>query len=194
MSQPGWCGAVLCGGASRRMGHDKALLTVAGRPMAQRVAAALVDAGAVSVVAIGGDQVALESLGLRFEPDGEERAGPLGGTITALRSSPGAVVAVVGCDLLDPSPPALVAVVEALLATPDAHVAVPLVDGHRQWVHAAWRVDAAAQLDACWDAGIRSLRRAGERLVVREVNGIAPAAVADADEPSDLTGREAHAR
>ncbi|MGH9187147.1 MAG: NTP transferase domain-containing protein, partial [Acidimicrobiales bacterium] len=42
----GWSGAVLCGGASRRMGRDKALLVVDGSALAVNVAEALRTAGA----------------------------------------------------------------------------------------------------------------------------------------------------
>ena len=43
---PAFSGAVLTGGRSRRMGTDKALVAVEGRPMVVRVAAALRAAGA----------------------------------------------------------------------------------------------------------------------------------------------------
>ena len=48
-------GAVLCGGASRRMGRDKALVDVDGVAMAERVARALDAAGCAAVRFIGGD-------------------------------------------------------------------------------------------------------------------------------------------
>lgn len=70
---PPFGGAVLCGGASRRMGTDKALLAVGRQPMALRVTIALQMAGAQSVVAVGGDAAALGALGLRVVPD--ERPG-----------------------------------------------------------------------------------------------------------------------
>jgi molybdopterin-guanine dinucleotide biosynthesis protein A len=78
----GWGGAVLCGGASRRMGRDKALLPLDGLPLAVRVAQALGEAGAAEVVAVGGDRDGLASWDLPAVPDrwpGEGRAGGHGG-------------------------------------------------------------------------------------------------------------------
>jgi hypothetical protein len=43
-------------------------------------------------------------------------------------------------------------------------------------------------LTAAYEAGIRSLRRAGAHLLVFEVTDLDPAALADADEPADLPG------
>ncbi|MEO7429742.1 MAG: hypothetical protein ABIY48_10240, partial [Acidimicrobiales bacterium] len=60
------------------------------------------------------------------------------------------------------------------------------VDGHRQWMHAAWRREAAHALSASYASGARSLRRAAADLRLVEVVGIDPVAVADADEPGDL--------
>ena len=57
-----FAGAVLTGGRSSRMGQDKATLPVDGVPMAARVAGALRRAGAEPVLAVGGDQTALEAL------------------------------------------------------------------------------------------------------------------------------------
>jgi molybdopterin-guanine dinucleotide biosynthesis protein A len=188
VTAPRWSGAVLCGGASRRMGEDKSLLQVDGRAMAERVAAALTTAGADPVLAIGGDAAALGQLGLTVVPDDEVGSGPLGATRTALRTTPQSTVLVVACDLLTPSAAAMAATVDALVGAPGAHAAVPVVGGHHQWTHAAWSTSAADPLAACWADGIRSLRRAAPHLRLIEVRGLPPGATADADEPGDLTG------
>jgi molybdopterin-guanine dinucleotide biosynthesis protein A len=96
------------------------------------------------------------------------------------------LVVVLSCDLLAPSPEAIRDVVAALLGAPDAVAAVPVVDGHRQWTHGAWRASAAPRLRARYDQGTRSLRGAAAALPIVEVAGIPAAAVADADRPSDL--------
>lgn len=179
-------GAVLCGGASTRMGRDKALLEITGVSMARRVADALGEAGASQVIAIGGDAEALTAIGLATRADDRPGEGPLPATITALLSGSEAVVMVLACDLLHPSPVAIAATLDALLGEPDAVVAVPLVAGHRQWTHAAWRRSALASLEQAHKDGARSLRRATSRLVIVEVTGIDPASVADADAPGDL--------
>jgi molybdopterin-guanine dinucleotide biosynthesis protein A len=169
------------------MGRDKALLPVEGAAMAARVAAALRDAGAAEVLAVGGDDRRLRALGLEVRPDERPGAGPLPATITALRSARNDLVLVAACDLVHPSGPAMAATLAELAAHPEALGAVPVHDGHRQWVHAAWRrAPALAALAAAWDRGDRSLRRAAAALPLVDVPGIAPAALADADEPADL--------
>lgn len=171
------------------MGRDKALLPIDGVPMALRVAAALDEAGAGQVLAIGGDAAALGALGLEVRPDQHPGDGPLPATITALHEASDEAVLVVSCDLLHPDAAAMAATVAALVDHPGAVGAVPVSDGHRQWTHAAWRRDAARALEAAYARGDRSLRRAAADLLVFEVEGLDPAALADADEPGDLERR-----
>ncbi len=121
-------GAVLCGGSSRRMGRDKATLAVDGVPMAARVAAALRDAGARPVIAIGGDPAALAAAGLEVTADDRPGEGPLAATVTALRCVEQPMVVIAACDLLHPQPAALARVAAELAADVDALVAVPVVD------------------------------------------------------------------
>lgn len=73
-------GVVLCGGASTRMGSDKANLVLAGRPLALWVADALQTAGACPVIAQGGCPPAP----LVAEPDSSPHAGPLAALVDVL--------------------------------------------------------------------------------------------------------------
>ena len=186
---PRFFGAVLCGGQSRRMGCDKALIPIGGTPMVVRVADALRAAGARDVLAVGREPDTLAPLGLAAVPDGRPGTGPAGGIVTALsRAAADEVVLVVGCDLVAPSPDAMAATAAALAHRADAAVAVPLSGGRAQWHHAAWRPAAAPALEAALEAGARAVGRvvAVAGLVVVGVDGIDPAALTDADTPGDL--------
>ena len=185
-----FAGAVLCGGASRRMGRDKALMEVDGRALALRVADALRNAGADPVTAVGGDLPALAALGLAGVPDEAPGEGPLTGILTALTAAAAGdapIVFVAACDLVGPDPAAVSATVAALDAALEGDVAVPVAGGRRQWMHAAWRASAAAPLAAAFAAGERAVHAAVAAAALRVVDvAMAPSAVADADTPADL--------
>lgn len=185
---PDFAGAVLCGGQSRRMGRDKALIPVEGTPLVVRVARALRAAGAREVVAVGRHPGWLAEHGLVAVPDARPGQGPAGGVATALGVCHHEIVVVAGCDLVAPSPDAMAATVAALASHPGAAVAVPRTGGWLQWMHAAWRLAAAPALDAALDAGERAVGSVVEAagLTVVEVEGVDPAALADADTPDDL--------
>jgi molybdopterin-guanine dinucleotide biosynthesis protein A len=184
---PPFAGAVLCGGASRRMGRDKALIVVEGRALAVRVAEAIAAAGATSVVAVGGEADALRAAGLTAVPDAEPGAGPLTGIVTALGAVPDDIVFVAACDLVAPSAEAVAAAVRSLVDDPLADVAAPVVGGRRQWMHAAWRRRAEVPLGAAFAAGERAVHAAVSGGGLRAVDvAVDPRSVADADAPSDL--------
>jgi molybdenum cofactor guanylyltransferase len=180
-------GAVLCGGASRRMGADKATLVVEGEAMAARVARALREAGATDLVAIGGDARELAELGLTVVPDDEPGEGPLPATLTALRNAGEDIVVVLSCDLLAPDPATIRTLVDQLGAGgPEVDAAIPVVDGVHQWTHAAWRRRSLGALEDARRSGAASLRSAVTHLTIRAVHDLDAARVADADEPFDL--------
>jgi molybdopterin-guanine dinucleotide biosynthesis protein A len=186
---PRFSGAVLCGGRSRRMGRDKALVPVGGTPMVVRVAEALWVAGARDVVGVGREPHALAPLRLSTVPDGRPGAGPVAGIATALAWADGdELVMVVGCDLVAPSPAAIGATLAALARNPAAGVAVPVSDGRTQWHHAAWRASAGPAIERALGAGARSVGGvvAAAGLAIVGVDGIDSAALADADVPGDL--------
>lgn len=96
-------GVILTGGASRRMGRDKAFVEVDGVPMVRRVALALAAAGCDPVRCQGGDRERLRALGLEADPDPQPGGGPVAALAAVVARHPGGVL-VAACDLpeLDP--------------------------------------------------------------------------------------------
>lgn len=180
-------GAVLTGGASRRMGRDKALLEVEGATLAERVVACLVTAGVDDVVCVGGDRDALQARGLAVLADRLPGQGPLGGVLTALdHPDAGDAVVILAVDLADPDPHLVRELVAAL--HDDADLVVPLVDDRRQWLHGVWRrATATPVVAAALAAGERAVHRGASGLRVRDLVDVSPTAVADLDRPEDLT-------
>jgi len=178
-------GAVLCGGASRRMGRDKATLPLAGEPMAARVGRALAAAGARTITAVGGDGAALARHGLAPVADRWPGEGPLGGLITALDDASEDIVVVLGCDLLAPDPAAIRALV-ARLATGRADAAIPRLHERAQWLHGAWRRRVGGVLEDVFESGERSLFGAVTGLRVDFVEVADGTAYRDADTPEAL--------
>jgi rhodanese-related sulfurtransferase/molybdopterin-guanine dinucleotide biosynthesis protein A len=174
------------------MGTDKALLPLAGSPMAARVATALRQAGAVEVFAVGGDAPALAAHGLTVVPDDHPGDGPFPATLTALRHAPADLVAVLSCDLLRPDPAAIQGLLDALDAAPPGTLgAVPVVDGHHQWTHVLWRRAALTALETARAERARSLRRGAAGLPLCEVRHLDPRSIVDADTPADLAAASA---
>ncbi|MCY2931733.1 MAG: molybdenum cofactor guanylyltransferase, partial [Planctomycetota bacterium] len=93
-------GAVLTGGASRRMGSPKCDLVVSGVRVLERLCG-LLSARTGGVILAGGRP---DPAGLSRDwpcvPDAFPGLGPLGGIATALRHAPGVGVLVVACDMV----------------------------------------------------------------------------------------------
>ena len=169
-----WVGAVLTGGASTRMGRDKAGIRMHGATMADRVAQALRAAGAAAVVRVGGAAGDIA--------DDHPGEGPLGAILTAARWAGGRPVVVAPCDLLAPERAALAALAHAL-ETDGVAVAVPAPGRPLPIALAPAGVDALARAFA---AGERSVHRA-----VASSTGVVAVAIderslADADTPGQL--------
>ncbi|CAN5535088.1 hypothetical protein BH20ACI3_BH20ACI3_29240 [soil metagenome] len=90
-------GLILVGGASSRMGTDKASLLLEGRTFVQRIAEELF-AVTDSVTLVGKDSGRLH-LNLPTAPDAYENWGALGGVHAALSASPSPWSLIVACDL-----------------------------------------------------------------------------------------------
>jgi molybdenum cofactor guanylyltransferase len=172
-------GAVLCGGASRRMGTDKATIEVNGVAMARRVADVLIAAGCPSVVAIGGDTEELKRLGLEVVDDLYPGEGPLGGVLTALAI--GSPVVVVACDLPNLESTTVRSLIEAL----DDHDAAMAHSDRAEPLCAIWSTRAAPLLQAQFQAGERAMHRAIGGLDITWV-GVSPPELHNINTPGDL--------
>jgi len=91
-------GAVLAGGKSTRMGTDKALLPINGRPMVQFAAETLSTVFS-NVIVVGADEEKFGFLNLPIAPDIFEGCGPLGGIHAALTFAKPRSVFVLSCDI-----------------------------------------------------------------------------------------------
>jgi molybdopterin-guanine dinucleotide biosynthesis protein A/rhodanese-related sulfurtransferase len=175
MSRP--VGVILAGGQSRRMGTDKSLLRIDGRPMVIAVADALWEARCQPVECQGGDAAALAGVGLDVVADATPGSGPVRAIAEALRRHQAGTV-IVACDL-----PALdAATVRAVIDAGDAAGKVAVAaTGER--THLVLYVPA--ELADRWDPELRSVRDAlvaADALAVQ----VAPAAVANVNHPEDV--------
>ena len=146
-------GVILAGGGASRMGRDKALVEVAGRPMVDWVAEA-VKAVTAEVLVLGRSGTLA---GFECVPDDHPaRRGPMAGLATALRLSNDQPVLLVAVDQPWVRVDTLTAVLE--LAGP-LHAVVPVAGGARQVTCAvypdSWAERAKAE-DAA-DGSIQSL-------------------------------------
>jgi molybdenum cofactor guanylyltransferase len=179
-------GVVLAGGRSRRMGRDKALVEVGGRPLAAIAAGALAEAGASDIAVIGGDAEALAALGLHVHADDHPGEGPLGAIITALDWAPEGIVVVLACDMPTIDANSVRAVAAALAAAPEADVAAAVLGDRLQVLTAAYRTSLRPVLAQAFAGGERAPRRALDAVRVVAVEGLDADRLADVDRPDDL--------
>jgi molybdopterin-guanine dinucleotide biosynthesis protein A len=172
-------GIVLTGGASRRMGADKAFVVVDGRPMAVAVADALWEGGCHPVECQGGDVEQLASLGLAAAADSRPGDGPVAAIVDALERA-GSDIVVAACDLpeLDGD------TVRSLTAVREAPAAYART-GDRAHLVSAWSAGALSALRRLVDDGPASYRAALEEVGAVAVD-VDPARVRNVNEPDDL--------
>lgn len=164
-------GVLLAGGLSRRMGGgDKALMTLAGRPLIRYAADRISPQVGALILNANGDARRFAALGLAIVPDEtSDFPGPLAGVLAALhwtaRERPGArgVVSVsadapfVPVDLVS-------RLADALPVRGDARAAVAQSRGRRHHVIGLWRIDAAGEIAAALARGERKAEAMVDRL------------------------------
>jgi molybdopterin-guanine dinucleotide biosynthesis protein A len=152
-----WAGFVLVGGASSRMGQDKALLPFRGTPLLQHVAA-IVAAAAGSVTLVG-DPQKYAAFGYPVIPDPVAGAGPLAGICAALSAGLADWNLIVACDM----PAISAAFLRELLGAAETSAALCLLPAGPAGIEplcAAYHRAALPDLRQALDQGIRKLRDA----------------------------------
>ncbi len=180
-------GVVLTGGASTRMGVDKATLLVDGKPMAVRVADALWEAGCRPVECQGGDAAAIAEYGLDVVADRDPGQGPVGAIHEALLRHHGVGVVTAACDLTDLDGATIVRLIAAGTHSDGVDVAVAATGGSRHLV-CWWRAGTAVGLGELITSGVTSFRDALTQLRTVDVE-VAPAMLRNMNTPSDLLDR-----
>jgi molybdenum cofactor guanylyltransferase len=145
--------AIQAGGRSERMGGDKALVQLAGRPLITHVlerAAPLGDE--VLVTTNSPDDYSF--LGLRLVADEQPGAGALAGLQTALRAARHDVVLVLACDL----PFVCVPLLEYMLRlASQADAVIPRWRGEFEPLHAVYRRTCLPAVDLALTEGRRRM-------------------------------------
>ncbi|SRR5258706_1328620 len=128
---------IQAGGASSRMGEDKALKAFLGRPLIQRVAERLAPI-ADEIIVTTNHPDAYAFLNLRLIADLKPGRGALGGLYTAIASATHPIVAVVACDMPFASP-MLIETMSKLLVEEEADVVIAKSEEGYEPFHAVYR-------------------------------------------------------
>jgi molybdopterin-guanine dinucleotide biosynthesis protein A len=145
ISVSGVSGAILAGGHSQRMGHDKATLLIDGELLLQRIARVMRSV-VTNLAVIGPLERAVLTPDIPIIPDRWPDCGPLGGIATALHaplSSKG--VMVVGCDMPFLNP---VLLHHLITLVPEADAVVVRLDGQIHPLHAVYQQQCLPILEA----------------------------------------------
>jgi molybdopterin-guanine dinucleotide biosynthesis protein A len=157
---------VLAGGASTRMGRDKALLGLGGEPMVVR-AVRLAEPHVTSVAVVApADRYA--EVGLPVLLDRWPGAGPLGGIATALSATRSDWNLIVGCDLPYLTSEWLAWFIPCAMKSP-AQAVVPESRRGLEPLAALYHRACAAALTAAVERGVRRVTEALAEILVERV-------------------------
>lgn len=146
-------GVVLAGGASRRMGQNKAFLELAGRPLIAHVLDRMAEV-CEEVLIVAGDVALYASLGVRVVPDVFPGVGVLGGLHAGLAAARHDLILAVGCDMPFLNP----ALLRAFVAWAEGYDVAALRQGDQvETLHAAYRRTCLSAMEAAIRAGERRI-------------------------------------
>jgi molybdopterin-guanine dinucleotide biosynthesis protein A len=161
-------GVVLAGGASQRMGYDKAILPIAGEPLVLRVARRL-HLALPRVVVVGPEALQAVVSDFPVVPDRVPGQGPLAGLATAFADLDTEWLFVVACDMPFVSPPLVRAMLDIALADPDAQAVVLRTARGLEPLHTVYARSCAPIVEVRLEASNHSVAALVAQLEVREV-------------------------
>ena len=184
MSQP-LAAVVLAGGASRRMGRDKATMPHPARPELTMIehTVAIVAARCDPVLVVAAEGQSLPDLGVTVLRDGAPGLGPLVATGRGLRAASGAGrdrAFVAAVDM----PHLATELVELLARHGDADVVLPW-DGRDHYLAGIYRTTLADRIDVLAATGARSMRALTETVTIRRIE-VPSSLLSNANRPSEL--------
>jgi molybdopterin-guanine dinucleotide biosynthesis protein A len=145
--------AIQAGGASSRMGRDKGLVPLAGKPMLLHLLERIAGLGEDVLITTNHPQD-YGFAGVRLVEDSRPGTGALGGLHTALSAARGDSVLVLACDMPFASRPLL----EHLLSrAPQADVVIPKWEGEFEPLCAVYARRCLTAVEAALDAGERRM-------------------------------------
>ena len=159
-------GVIQAGGRSTRMGgRPKALMELGGRPIVERVLAAVAPA-VDDLLLVTNTPDLYASLGLPMVADVYPDAGSLGGIYSGLKAAPGETAFTVACDMPFLHP----AVVRLVVARAgEADVVIPRVGGQLETLHACYAKSCLPHIEERILAGRLKIVGFFERVRVIEI-------------------------
>lgn len=167
MTRETTAGFVLCGGLSRRMGRDKALLPFRGSTLVEHMAQ-LVETATGSATLVG-EPDRYRHLGYTLLADPQPDSGPLAGLVALLAATKAELNLVVPCDMPGLELGFVLQLIETARQHPDHDAVVPLAPSGQAPLSAVYRKGAYAALAAALAADQRKVRDALKRLKIKEV-------------------------
>lgn len=159
--------AILAGGRSRRMGRDKALIEIGGRPMLARVIERIRPLFE-DLSVIGGDSGKYGSFGVPVHGDMRPGCGSLGGMYTALATAASPVVFCAACDMPFLSPD-LVAFLLEVMGESECQAVLPDIGGEAEPLCAVYSRSILPVIERDLDTGVLRIKNTLSSLRVRTV-------------------------
>jgi molybdopterin-guanine dinucleotide biosynthesis protein A len=158
-------GYILAGGISSRMGTDKGMMLLNGKPMVEHVIEQLKPA--VDKVVIISNNPEYEKLGLEVIPDLIKDIGPAGGIYTALKYSDTNYNFMVSCDMPFITPEAVKFMVQKAI---ESQIIVPVSKGQMEPMFGVYSKDCLTLWSALIEKGLLKLQELVTHFDVLKLN------------------------